>query len=172
MSRQRENIGVYHIDTARASGYSLALNSLCFEDIMLKTTLTHPGILQTLGSSGHGSRVLIADGNYPFSTGSHPLAARVFLNLMPGCVTVTQVLQALLTAIPVEAAHVMARHDGAEPEIYSEFRTELPGLSLQALERFAFYDAAHSSDVALVIATGDQRLYANILLTIGVVPPA
>jgi L-fucose mutarotase/ribose pyranase (RbsD/FucU family) len=26
--------------------------------------------------------------------------------------------------------------------------------------------------VALVVATGDQRLYANILLTIGVVPPA
>jgi len=25
--------------------------------------------------------------------------------------------------------------------------------------------------VALVIATGEQRIYANILLTIGVVPP-
>jgi L-fucose mutarotase/ribose pyranase (RbsD/FucU family) len=26
-------------------------------------------------------------------------------------------------------------------------------------------------DVALVVATGEQRIYANILLTIGVVPP-
>jgi hypothetical protein len=33
------------------------------------------------------------------------------------------------------------------------------------------YDAACEPDVALVIATGEQRVYANILLTIGVVPP-
>jgi L-fucose mutarotase len=39
------------------------------------------------------------------------------------------------------------------------------------LERFAFYDVARSPNVALVIATGEQRIYANILLTIGVVPP-
>ena len=37
--------------------------------------------------------------------------------------------------------------------------------------RFEFYDAARDSDVALVIATGEQRVYANLLLTIGVVPP-
>jgi L-fucose mutarotase/ribose pyranase (RbsD/FucU family) len=32
-------------------------------------------------------------------------------------------------------------------------------------------DVACESDVALVIATGEQRIYGNILLTIGVVPP-
>ncbi len=39
-------------------------------------------------------------------------------------------------------------------------------------DRYAFYDASRTTDVALVIASGDQRLYANLLLTIGVRPAA
>ena len=42
---------------------------------------------------------------------------------------------------------------------------------LHPIERFAFYETARGTDVALVIATGEQRIYANILLTIGVVLP-
>ena len=138
---------------------------------MLRTKLTHPTILKTLASAGHGSMVLISDGNYPHLTGSHPNAERVYLNLMPGMVKVTDVLEAVISATPVEAAHVMATADGSEPSIYGEFRQMLPGLNLQPVERFAFYDLARNPNVALVIASGDQRLYANILLTVGVVPP-
>ena len=138
---------------------------------MLKQQLLHPDILQTLGAAGHGSCVLIADGNYPFITGSHPNARHVFLNLMPGVVNALQVLDALVTAIPIEAAHVMQPDDGSEPDIFAEFRQRLTDLELQPLERFAFYDAARSSDTALVIATAEQRLYANLLLKIGVVLP-
>ena len=47
----------------------------------------------------------------------------------------------------------------------------LGGIELERLERFPFYDAARGPDVALAIATGEQRLYANLLLTIGVVSP-
>lgn len=138
---------------------------------MLKSQLLHPQILNALGRSGHGSKVLIADGNYPFNTGSNPAADHVFLNLRPGLVSVTDVLETLVTAMPVEAAHVMQPADGSEPPIFSEFRRILPDLQLQKLERFAFYDTSRERDVSLVIASGDQRLYANILLTIGVVPP-
>ena len=138
---------------------------------MLKTTLLHPEILFALGSAGHSSQVLIADGNYPFTTKSNPAAERVFLNLSPGTLTVTEVLRALVGAIPLEAAQVMATADGSEPSIWAEFRELLPELTLEPLERFAFYDAASTPDVALVIATGEQRVYANLLLTIGVVPP-
>jgi len=138
---------------------------------MLKSQLLHPGILHALGQSGHGSKVLIADGNYPFNTGSNPAAEHVFLNLRPGQVSVTDILETLVTAMPVEAAHVMQPADGSEPPIFNEFRRILPDLQLQKLERFAFYDASRERDVSLVIASGDQRLYANILLTIGVVPP-
>ncbi|RPI97812.1 MAG: RbsD or FucU transport [Chloroflexi bacterium] len=138
---------------------------------MLKTTLLHPEILHALGQSGHGSKVLIADGNYPFNTGSNPDATHVYLNLRPGLVSVTDVLETLLTAIPVEALHVMQTADGSEPSIYNAFRNLAPALELQPVERFAFYDMSRGRDVSLVIATGDQRLYANITLTIGVVPP-
>jgi L-fucose mutarotase len=138
---------------------------------MLKTQLLHPTILKALAQSGHGSMVLIPDGNYPFNTGTNPAAEHVFLNLSPGLVTVTQVLDTLLTAIPVEAAHVMQPDDGSEPPIFAEFRQRLPALTLQKLKRFAFYDFARTLNVSLVVATGDQRLYANLLLTIGVVPP-
>jgi L-fucose mutarotase len=41
-------------------------------------------------------------------------------------------------------------------------------MELAPLGRFEFYDAACGPHLALAIATGDQRLYANILLTIGV----
>lgn len=138
---------------------------------MLKGILLHPDILRALGSAGHGSQVLISDGNYPHTTGSNPAAAHVFLNLAPGLLTVTDVLRVVSSAIPVEAAHVMATADGTEPPIWADYRALLPENELQPLERFAFYAAAQSPTVALVIATGEQRIYANILLTIGVVPP-
>jgi L-fucose mutarotase len=138
---------------------------------MLKTPILHPQILAALGSSGHGSGVLIADGNYPFTTGSNPSAERVFLNFMPGKLTATDVLSGLLKVIPVETAQVMIPDDASEPAIFKEFRELMPGIELEKLDRFAFYDKARESDVSLVIATGEQRVYANILLVIGVVPP-
>lgn len=139
---------------------------------MLYGRLTHPVILEGLAAAGHGSRVLIADGNYPLSTKTASGARLVYLNLRPGLVTTTEVLEVLLTAMPVEAAHVMRPDDDSEPEIFREFRALLPTCELQGVGRFAFYDLARESDVTLAIATGEQRLWANILLTIGVVPPA
>lgn len=137
---------------------------------MLKTKLLHPEILAALGGAGHGSKVLIADGNFPFSTGANPAARRVYLNLAPGLVTVTDVLKVLVDAIPIEAAEVMQPPTG-EPLIFAEFRALLSGMDLKPLGRFEFYDAAREHDVALVITTGEQRIYANLMLTIGVVMP-
>jgi len=139
---------------------------------MLKYGLTHPEILSALGSAGHGSKVLVADGNYPFTTGSNPAAAHVYLNLTRGFAPVDQVLAVLVNALVIEAAHVMTPAEGPEPPIFGAFRDILPAdVPLQGLERFSFYDSAREQDVALVIATGEQRIYANILLTIGVVAP-
>ena len=136
---------------------------------MMKSTLLHPEILSALGRAGHGSQVLIADGNYPFSTGSSPAAVKVFLNLKPGMVKVTDVLEALVESIPIEAAVVMVPDDKADQPIFREFRQLLPKpLDLTKITRFEFYDHARSTDTALVIATGDERTYANLLLTMGV----
>ena len=139
---------------------------------MLKGKLLHPEILSVLGAAGHGSKVLIADGNYPFSTGSGANTPVVFLNLTPGIPKCTDVLEALLDSIPVEAAEVMMPDTGDRPPIFKEFETLLPeGLKLEGRERFEFYDIARGQNTALVIATAEQRIYANLLLTIGVVPP-
>ena len=139
---------------------------------MLKTKLLHPQILNALGGAGHGAKVLIADGNFPFGTGAHPSAQRVYLNLAPGMLTATDVLRVLVEAIPIEAAQVMQPPTGAEPAIFDEFRALLPKeIALKPLGRFEFYDAARQPDTALVIATGEQRVYANLMLTIGVVMP-
>jgi L-fucose mutarotase len=140
---------------------------------MLKGKLLHPQILEALAASGHGSMILISDGNYPHITGSPQTAKKVFLNLSPGTVKVTEVLQALVSAIPIESVAVMnPPSDKPLPEIYSEFKKILPeDVEWKNLQRFDFYDFARNPNTSLVIATGDQRLYANIILTIGVVPP-
>ena len=136
---------------------------------MLKGKLLHPEILGVIGQAGHGSKILIADGNYPFSTGSLPETPIVFLNLSPGLCTVTQVLDALLDAIEVEAAEVMVPDEGSRPPIFAEFEKMLPEfIKLTDRGRVEFYDLVKSSNTALVIATGEQRIYANLLLTIGV----
>lgn len=136
---------------------------------MIRSELLHPQILKVLASAGHGSVVLIADGNFPFTTGANPAAERVYLNLAPGKLNVTDVLEALVKTIPIEAAHGMVPDDGVEPVIFEEYRRLMPDVPVHTLGRFPFYDAAKSPDTALVIATGEQRTYACILLTIGVV---
>lgn len=141
------------------------------EKFMLTTSLLHPELLEALASSGHGGKILIADGNYPFSTKANPAARRVYLNLAPGKLNAVEVLEVLAAAIPIESADVMVPESGPEPPIFAEFRRLLPGLTLTPHGRFAFYDLAKDPDCCLVIATGEQRIYANVLLTIGVVPP-
>jgi len=138
---------------------------------MLRYRLLQPDILRALAEGGHGGRVLIADGNYPLATGSRDGARRVYLNLAPDRLRVTDVLEVLVDAVLFEAAHVMQPDSRREPAIFAEFRAMLPGIPLQPLERFRFYEAARGPDLTLAIATGERRIYANLLLTIGVVPP-
>ncbi len=138
---------------------------------MLYGALTHPEILKALASAGHGAQIVIADGNYPFSTGANPAAPVVYLNFAPGLLKATEVLGVLAQAIPIEAAQAMVPDEGTPP-IFADFQALLPpGITLSRLKRFEFYEAARSVNTALVIATGEQRIYADVLLTIGVIPP-
>ena len=146
---------------------------------MLKSHLLHPQISAALARAGHSSKVLVADGNYPHWTRRGPNAEVVYLNLAPGLVNVCDALRTLVTAIPIEAAEVMdyARTGPnamkGDPEIWAEFREILASggssIELQRIERFDFYELASSPDVCLTIATGEQRIYSNLLLTVGVV---
>ncbi|MEV0198311.1 RbsD/FucU domain-containing protein [Nonomuraea sp. NPDC050691] len=136
---------------------------------MLLTELLHPGILEALAGAGHGARVLLADGHYPANTATGERARTVHLNLAPGLLDVTAVLDVLLRALPVESAQVMVPPEGApEPPAITEYRCKLAPVPVERLGRFEFYDAARSPDLALAIVTADIRTYANLLLTIGV----
>ena len=136
---------------------------------MLKGNLLHPDILRALAAAGHGSKILIADSNYPIATHTGPNADVAFLNLAPGKLKVTEVLKAILGAVPVEAAEVMLPADGLEPAIFKEFRSQIgPLVEMEKLSREDFYEVARSDDLCLAIATGEQRIYACIILTIGV----
>lgn len=136
---------------------------------MLKTELLHPEILGALGTSGHGSKVLIADGNYPFTTESNDDAKKVYLNLAPGVVDAPQVLEVIKESIVIEGATVMEPGSGEEPPIFDDFRNLVGEIELEKKGRFEFYEAARDDSVSLVIATGEERVYGNILLTVGVV---
>ncbi len=138
---------------------------------MLHGPLIHPPLLAALAAAGHGSRVLIADGNYPHSTGVNPSAERVFLNLRPGLATVDDVLDVLVRAVPLESATVMIPPEGQTVPAHEGFREILGDLEWNEVGRFDFYDLCKTPDVAVVVATGEQRVYANVLLTIGVRTP-
>ena len=139
---------------------------------MLRSPLIHPPLLAALAAAGHGARVLIADANYSHSTNVYPGAALIHLNVRPGLVTVDQVLEPVVELVPVESVSVMQPDDGSTPEAFARYR-ELLGdrLPLQPLGRLEFYATCREADLAVCVATGDDRLYANVLLTVGYLTP-
>jgi len=137
---------------------------------MLKTKLLHPEILAELGRNGHGSKLLIADGNYPFTTGVPENAKKVFLNLAPGMLSVPDVLKVIKEMIPIESYLIMLPPDETPQSIHDEFLSILgDSTPVTKVKRFDFYKEARSPDTFLVIATGEVRRFANILMTVGVI---
>jgi len=135
---------------------------------VLKSDLLHPEILSTLGASGHGSRVVIADGNYPYVTQSNKEARVVYLNLAPGIVKAPRVLSVINQSIVIESAKLMGPEDRHEPRIFQEFKEILEDTEPDEVGRFEFYEAARDDQVSLVIATGEERTFGNVILTLGV----
>ena len=134
---------------------------------MLKGKLIHPDIMSALAYCGHGDKILIADGNYPLDSKTAD-AQLVYLGLMPGTPTVPEVLEALQSVINIEKAEVMDPADGTTPEIFGTFQEMLDGMNLDLLGRYEFYDACCDKNVRLAISTGEKRVFANLLITVGV----
>lgn len=145
---------------------------------MLRHKLIHPQITAVLAAAGHHSTVLIADGNYPAASKRGPRAELISLNLMPGIPTCNQILEALLSAVPVEAIQTMETEtsgpyalDG-DPPVWDDYRNTIKqanlDLELQPIDKWAFYETVSTPDHVLTIQSADQQRYANILLTIGV----
>lgn len=148
---------------------------------MLKTTLLHPDILRAIARAGHHSKILIADGNYPAASKIGPRAELISLQLMPGVPTVSQVLQALLSILPIDHVNTMgvdARDQYAlasDPPVWHDYRRILKEagspVELEPIIKWDFYAAVESTDHVLTIQTADQALWANLLLSVGVRTP-
>ena len=145
---------------------------------MLKHKLIHPQINEIIGRAGHHGKILIADGNYPSSSKKGPNAEIVCLNLMPGVLNCAQVLEAILSAIPIDEINTMmyTKDDpyalDADPPVWDDYRKVIADagldLELRPIDKWDFYDAVATPDHILTVQTADRQRYANILLSIGV----
>ena len=120
---------------------------------------------------GHGDEVAIVDANFPAEASARRLVR------LDG-VDATRAAVAILSVLPldeyVEApAAVMAvvGDPDAEVPIVDEFRRIAEAahgepVSFERVERFAFYERARQAFA--IVATGERRLYGNLILTKGV----
>ncbi|WP_380056887.1 RbsD/FucU family protein [Falsihalocynthiibacter sp. SS001] len=136
--------------------------------------LLSPDILYTLASMGHGDEIVIADANFPGDSCTERLIR------LDG-ISATATLEAVLSIMPLDTfvpdpaitMQVVGAPDEVPP-IVAEFQkiinqtADNPAV-IQTLERHAFYERANGS--YSVIQTGELRLYGNIVLKKGVIPP-
>lgn len=138
---------------------------------MLKglSPLLSPDLLHLLASMGHGDEIAIVDANFPAATHAKRLIR------LSGC-TAPDLLDAVLSLLPLDdfvesPAHSMqvVGEAKAKPEVVLAFDQILAAHGASAttpLERFAFYQRA--ADAFGILASGELRLYGNILLRKGV----
>ncbi|WP_309684038.1 RbsD/FucU domain-containing protein [Polaromonas sp.] len=136
--------------------------------------LLTPDALHALASMGHGDEVAIVDANFPAARVAQGGGAR--LVQLAGA-TAPQVLKAVLQLLPLDdfvpdAAWTMqvVGNATAVPEPVAEFAAALQQASEKpavTLERFDFYQRAEAAFV--ILRTGEQRKYGNILLRKGVI---
>ena len=143
---------------------------------MLKNipSLLTPEALYGLASMGHGDDVAIVDANFPATAVAHRSGARL---VQLAGITSPQALQAVLQLFPMDsyvpaAAWTMqvVGDAGAVPAPVAEFSALLAEAGERpaaTLERFEFY--ARTQAAFLILQTGEQRKYGNILLRKGVI---
>ena len=130
-------------------------------------------VLKALCDMGHGDELVLADANFPGQSVADANGA-VFVRL-PG-IPVSEVLEAIMPLFPLDdtthPAYVMDLTDAdkaagmEEPPAWADFR-RLTGQEMGLIERFAFYERAKKA--AVIIQTGEERKFGNLLLVKGCV---
>jgi L-fucose mutarotase len=134
--------------------------------------LLGPDLLRALRRLGHGDEIVIADANFP----AHTLGPEVVR--LDG-IDAVSVADAILTHLPLDtfaeaAAYRMAVVGDPEAvpaicQIFADLVTRLAGpFDIASLDRFTFYERARKA--AFIVATGERRLYGNLILKTGVLP--
>ena len=136
--------------------------------------LLGPDLLYVLHRMGHGDEIALVDANFPAESCAQRLVRM-------GGVSATRALEAIMSVFPLDTyidcpANTMQVVGDADavPEIVSDFRRIVshqssPEVRCGTLGRNAFY--SRSREAFAIVATGERRLYGNILLTKGVVDP-
>ena len=134
-----------------------------------------PELLSTLRAMGHGDEIAIVDANYPAASSGRPVIR------MDAAASTTRVAEAVLSLMPLDefvpcaAFHMQVVNDPAgEMPIFAEFRALLEryeprAAKLEGIERFAFYQRV--TGCFAVVATGERRLYGNLILKKGILRP-
>jgi L-fucose mutarotase len=136
--------------------------------------LLSPDLLHVLRAMGHGDEIVVADANFPAAS-----MARRLIRL--DGISAVAAADAILSVMPLDdfapdaawRMEVVGDRDAEQP-IFAEFRRVLTAregerFRLAALERFAFYERARAA--FSIVATGEERLYGNLILKKGVVRP-
>ena len=144
---------------------------------MLKNipAILSPKMLKVLCEMGHSDKIVIADANFPAETmGKNAIVIRADGH------SATDMLDAILTLFPLDTyaekpvtlMEVMP-DDDVETPIWDDYKSIVTRLddrgenAVGTMERFAFYEKVKNEAYA-IIATGEQALYANIILQKGV----
>jgi L-fucose mutarotase len=132
-----------------------------------------PDLLAMLRAMGHGDEVVIADANFPSTTNACRLVR------LDG-VTATRAAKGIVSLLPLDdfvpnAAFRMEVTDSPEtiPDVCREFMAILAEAGydreVEPIERMAFYERAKGAYG--IVATGEQRLWGNLILKKGAIPP-
>ena len=135
--------------------------------------IVSPELLKTLAEMDHGDEIVIADGNFPAET----FGKRV---IRADGISGAEMLDAVLTMLPLDTysdpnfilMRLMDCDEGKiNPIIWKEYKNVADrhdrNVRIGQIDRFEFYDRAKSAYA--VIATGEEAVYANIILKKGVI---
>ena len=133
--------------------------------------LLGPELLMILRAMGHGDEIAIVDANHPATANAKRLVR------LDG-VDTSGALSAILSVMPLDSfvespancMQVVGKPDEVPPAVadFQSIVDRLAGfpVTVARLERFAFYE--RTRNCFAIVATGDRRFYANIILTKGV----
>lgn len=164
-------------DSVSLRGQSCVGQSIGEESpVMLKglDPLLTADLLYVLRAMGHGDELVLADTNFPAVAMARRL---VRLDGADG----PRALRAILSVMPLDdfveepcARMAVVDDPDAEPPVCQEYQSVIDAAEsgrfrLGRLERSAFYERARAAFA--LVQTGENRLYGNVLLKMGVIRP-
>ncbi len=130
-----------------------------------------PHLLKVLCEMGHGDEIVIGDGNFPAASNANIL-------IRADGISACDMLDAVLKLIPLDqydSNHFVLMQkcegDQTDTSIWNDYieilKKHEPVAKVSFEERFAYYERAKKAYA--IIATGEEKQYANIILKKGCV---